>query len=79
MNNDGERITDKAKRYYDRFRCELCDFTFGENCFLRAPNPFDEADELLGCPKCRGVRGFVFLYHLREPVNIATRRQRLFL
>ena len=45
---------DKDKQW----RCLECNEISLETDLLVAPNPFDETDNITGCPKCKGVDGF---------------------
>lgn len=38
-----------------RWMCQSCDWHGGDDELLRAPSPFDPADEIIGCPKCKAV------------------------
>ena len=39
-----------------RWRCSECNRVVeDESYFLRAPNPFDPLDEVMGCPHCKRV------------------------
>lgn len=37
----------------EKWRCECCDWIGGD--YLTAPNPFDPADKITGCPSCKAV------------------------
>lgn len=38
--------------------CKTCNNIVAESGMLRALNPFDPEDELLGCPVCKDVNSF---------------------
>ena len=38
-----------------RWLCQSCDWTGSDAELLRAPSPFDAADTIVGCPKCKAV------------------------
>ena len=40
------------------WRCNDCALVSEEMALLRAPNPFDTSEEILGCPKCKQVGSF---------------------
>lgn len=42
-----------------RWQCQSCDWTGDDAELLRAPNPFNPADTICGCPKCRAADDFV--------------------
>lgn len=41
-----------------RYCCQSCDRIASDSELLRAANPFDSQDELVGCPHCKQVEGF---------------------
>ena len=42
-----------------RWQCDDCGaITLGAE-LLRAKNPFDETDTIIGCPNCKSVSGFI--------------------
>lgn len=41
-----------------RMACQECGSECSEATVLRAPNPFDEEQEVWGCPACKSVDGF---------------------
>ncbi len=42
-----------------RWLCKECGCVCTDAAFLYAPSPFDDADELIGCPVCKSVDSFV--------------------
>lgn len=38
-----------------RWMCQSCDWIGNDGELLRAPNPFDAGDTIVGCPKCKAV------------------------
>jgi len=38
-----------------RWLCQSCDWTGDDAELLRAPSPFDAAETIVGCPKCKAV------------------------
>jgi hypothetical protein len=38
-----------------RWKCSECDAIFPDSEWLKAPNPFEPAEELYGCPSCKNV------------------------
>ena len=38
-----------------RWQCQECMEITHEDNFLKAPNPFDPADTLSGCPACKAI------------------------
>lgn len=42
-----------------KVRCTECDWHGHENDMLMAPNPFDGAETVTGCPKCKSVDSMV--------------------
>ena len=47
-----------AKDENRQWRCLECGEISLQTELLTAPSPFDEADIITGCPKCKGVEGF---------------------
>ena len=43
----------------NRVRCEECDEIFNEDQVMQAPNPFDPAETISGCPSCKEVNRMV--------------------
>ena len=39
--------------------CEACDWVGTEADFLKADNPFNEFDGLIGCPECKAINSMV--------------------
>lgn len=54
------------------WRCEFCMAVSVESKLLRGPNPFDAEDELIGCPSCKSVEGFIELCEIEGCLNGAT-------
>lgn len=50
-------MTDESAR---KVVCEECEWTGRISEVLRAQNPWDETDTILGCPKCRSPESFRF-------------------
>jgi hypothetical protein len=44
-----------------RWKCDGCDEESAEADILRAPSPFDPADELSGCPHCKAIDQWVLM------------------
>jgi hypothetical protein len=44
-----------------RWGCVECGWVGTEEMKLRAPSPFDESQEILGCPTCKEVGNFVLV------------------
>src|SRR5574343_1782521 len=42
-----------------RWLCNSCDWIGSDAELLRAPNPFDSSDAIVGCPKCKAVEDVV--------------------
>ena len=45
-----------------RWRCPACMNTFNADKLLRGRNPFDQEQEVIGCPNCKTVHGHPFAY-----------------
>lgn len=43
----------------NQIKCCECDTIIEETAALRAPNPFDPSEELVGCPTCKSVDSFL--------------------
>ena len=41
-----------------RLKCICCDHVLGMDDMLKAPNPFDASDTIVGCPECKEVNCF---------------------
>ena len=41
-----------------RWRCEECGTVTPEPLLLKAPNPFNPSDVIVGCPRCKSVDQF---------------------
>ncbi len=54
-------VPEHGWRAVRRYVCEECSSITDEPDLLRAPNPFDASDELIGCPHCRQVNGFALV------------------
>jgi hypothetical protein len=44
-----------------KWRCRECDWRGGDSDLLRAPNPFDREDILIGCSKCKQAETMVLV------------------
>lgn len=47
----------------NRFKCEDCWSIVTSDRLLRAESPFDPDDEIVGCPECKSIVGFISLCH----------------
>lgn len=54
-------------------RCNqpLCNWCGNESCVLMAPNPFDDRDLLLACPRCRSMTDLVLACEIPGCTNEA--------
>lgn len=43
----------------EKLICVECGLTTYENMILKGANPFEDGDELMGCPKCKSVNPFI--------------------
>lgn len=48
----------KIRIIKDRFKCQECGKIYFSGEFLRAKNPFDDSDEISGCPNCKSINCF---------------------
>lgn len=55
-----------------RWECENCNAVSLEHELLRAPSPFDQDDELIGCPVCKSCEGFTELCEMPDCEKPAT-------
>lgn len=55
-----------------KWQCEFCAAVSVESELLTAPNPFNQTDELIGCPVCKSVEGFIELCEIEGCTKGAT-------
>lgn len=56
----------------NKWQCDDCEHVFTAEQFLKAPNPFDERQQIVGCPGCKGVDGFTNLCDEEDCTTEAT-------
>jgi hypothetical protein len=55
-----------------RWECEVCETISARKDLLSAPNPFDDREEILGCPQCKSVEGFTAICEIEACTKEAT-------
>ncbi len=55
-----------------RWLCAECDHVSLDSEILRAPSPFDDTDEIVGCPKCKAAETLVWACHSDGCVRVAS-------
>ena len=56
----------------NRYKCSECGTVRTDRFILKSPNPFDEAEEIWGCPKCRSIDSFQQMCDEPDCIEIAT-------